>query len=669
MYRVLTAANERKHALLESPTGTGKTMALLCSSLAWQEHHFSNLYHPPPSSSTSSSSSSSFSFTSTDNKKKKTKKQKVGDEVEEEEEEEQKMSRNKVFYCSRTHSQVKQVVTELRRTTYRPKMAVLASREHLCVHPVVSQRSNKNHECKRLLETTAGGGCSYKKRMEVLRQHRAIQVGGPKEIWDVEDLAELGREVKACSYFTSRALAKDADLILCPYNYLLDPVIRESLDIDLTDALVIIDEAHNIEEACRSAASFHVDIALLEEARDQLLFLITEEHRWSVSSGSSSFSASSTSEEKGPISLGVDEERKGKDSSRVEVDVGVGGPNSVEVKKEKKKTKGELVQLLECSGMIGVLGLLLDWLKEAVMSLEAVDFEQHRNIWKGDGLWVTLAQVGITAQSLSLLLTAVKTLSAIFYSELAQDQNETDEEDEEGRRRGRRSSGGGIDGVKNGRRKANKNETEQPRTSSSVTAGSIVILQGLFRTLEAMLAEDYRHFSAFRLVLDKQFKRPEDSPGAGAGAGASSSSSSSSTITNRYGDVIVHTGYWVYSLNLWCMSPAVAFSAVAQAARAIVLTSGTLSPMEHIESELGVLFPLRFEAQHVINVPQQLWAGSLSRVHPTRSDPLNASFKNTDAVSHRHTHAHPLPLSSHFSFSFVSSHHCYCYNSWCFKMG
>ncbi len=36
MSRMILAMNKREHALLEAPTGSGKTMALLCASLAWQ---------------------------------------------------------------------------------------------------------------------------------------------------------------------------------------------------------------------------------------------------------------------------------------------------------------------------------------------------------------------------------------------------------------------------------------------------------------------------------------------------------------------------------------------------------------------------------------------------------------------------------------------------------
>ena len=47
--------------------------------------------------------------------------------------------------------------------------------------------------------------------------------------------------------------AEHAELIFCPYNYLLDPVIRRAVQIDVEDAVLILDEAHNIEDICRCA--------------------------------------------------------------------------------------------------------------------------------------------------------------------------------------------------------------------------------------------------------------------------------------------------------------------------------------------------------------------------------------------------------------------------------
>ena len=59
----------------------------------------------------------------------------------------------RVYYATRTHSQIQQVVRELKRTAYRPAMVVLGSRDHYCIHPSVRKKGrNINEECKQLLE-------------------------------------------------------------------------------------------------------------------------------------------------------------------------------------------------------------------------------------------------------------------------------------------------------------------------------------------------------------------------------------------------------------------------------------------------------------------------------------------------------------------------------------
>jgi len=45
-----------------------------------------------------------------------------------------------------------------------------------------------------------------------------------------------------------------------PYNYLIDPKIRENFKINYENSIIIFDEAHNIEKAAEDVASFEISL-------------------------------------------------------------------------------------------------------------------------------------------------------------------------------------------------------------------------------------------------------------------------------------------------------------------------------------------------------------------------------------------------------------------------
>ena len=49
-----------------------------------------------------------------------------------------------------------------------------------------------------------------------------------------------------CPYFLSLDMYKKADIVFMPYNYVIDPGMRDVLGDRLKDAVVLLDEAHNI---------------------------------------------------------------------------------------------------------------------------------------------------------------------------------------------------------------------------------------------------------------------------------------------------------------------------------------------------------------------------------------------------------------------------------------
>lgn len=50
------------------------------------------------------------------------------------------------------------------------------------------------------------------------------------------------------------------------YNYLIDPHIRKAMLLDVTDSVIIIDEAHNIEDSARESASLTLPVDTFNDA-------------------------------------------------------------------------------------------------------------------------------------------------------------------------------------------------------------------------------------------------------------------------------------------------------------------------------------------------------------------------------------------------------------------
>ncbi|XP_054456847.1 Fanconi anemia group J protein [Anoplopoma fimbria] len=178
----------------------------------------------------------------------------------------------KIFFGTRTHKQITQIAHELKRTVYSGvPMTILSSRGHTCVNPEVVPHSNRNERCKDLLDAKDGRSCHYYHGVQRMRDQRTLQrVHGLHDAWDIEDLVAIGKRLRSCSYYAARELMQEASIIFCPYNYLLDPMIRESMEIDLTGQIVVLDEAHNIEDCARESASFTLDHHSLLMSRDEL---------------------------------------------------------------------------------------------------------------------------------------------------------------------------------------------------------------------------------------------------------------------------------------------------------------------------------------------------------------------------------------------------------------
>lgn len=183
--------------------------------------------------------------------------------------------RRKIIYCSRTMSEIEKALAELRNLMdYRAKVLGyredfrglgLTSRKNLCLHPDVRKerkgavvdekcRSLTNGISKSKLQSgdSTAKLCEFHENLYDLEPHNLI----PPGVYTFEDLINYCESKRTCPYFTVRRMMQFCNIVIYSYHYLLDPKIADRVSKELSkDAIVIFDEAHNIDNVCIESLS------------------------------------------------------------------------------------------------------------------------------------------------------------------------------------------------------------------------------------------------------------------------------------------------------------------------------------------------------------------------------------------------------------------------------
>ncbi|KAK1811294.1 ATP-dependent DNA helicase chl1 [Friedmanniomyces endolithicus] len=198
----------------------------------------------------------------------------------------------KIYFCSRTHSQLSQFVGELQRVSLPPGMPpepamsaevseplkhlTLGSRKNLCINPKVSKLGSLtaiNERCMELQQRSAAveHKCPFLPKKDNEDSVLDFRDHILAKIRDIEDMAEVGRRLSICPYYASRTVTESAEMVTLPYPLLLQKTAREALGISLRGHIIIIDEAHNLMNAIEGIYSTHISEVQLNRARDSLL--------------------------------------------------------------------------------------------------------------------------------------------------------------------------------------------------------------------------------------------------------------------------------------------------------------------------------------------------------------------------------------------------------------
>ncbi|XP_075520370.1 uncharacterized protein LOC142553767 isoform X1 [Primulina tabacum] len=204
---------------------------------------------------------------------------------------EEEVTRMKIYFCSRTHSQLSQFISELRKTKFASELKVvcLGSRKNLCINEEVLKLGNStriNERCSELQKMKkdeaskmkvqklgaekgvrckkASSGCPMLRR-RTTEEFKNVVI--QQEPLDIEDLVHIGLNIGSCPYYGSRKIMPTADLVVLPYQSLLSKSSRESLGLSLKNSVVIIDEAHNLADTLISMYDAKITLHQLTHLR------------------------------------------------------------------------------------------------------------------------------------------------------------------------------------------------------------------------------------------------------------------------------------------------------------------------------------------------------------------------------------------------------------------
>ncbi|KAM5535189.1 hypothetical protein V8D89_011125 [Ganoderma adspersum] len=229
------------HCVLEMPSGTGKTVSLLSLIVSYQQ------FYP---------------------------------------------TKRKLIYCSRTVPEIEKALSELKRLMdYRKECAEtneerekeqnfygigVTSRKNLCIHPEVSKEKKGKVVDARCRDLTNSAVCTKGREnpgsVELCDWHEnlgKLEPGNliPPGIWTLADVLQHGRDNKICPYFLVRRMMPFVDVIIYSFHYLLDPKVAEQVSKELSkDAIVVFDEAHNIDNVCIESLSIDLTRPMLDSA-------------------------------------------------------------------------------------------------------------------------------------------------------------------------------------------------------------------------------------------------------------------------------------------------------------------------------------------------------------------------------------------------------------------
>lgn len=177
---------------------------------------------------------------------------------------------NKVIICTRTHEQVNHIIEEVKMINtkgHNIRCLALGAKWRFCINPWCN---GKEIQCQEFLEKDGNDYyCVYE---DMYRDDGIRDLLIPKvvpnffpDVLDIRDVRDLCHEHGFCPYHMMKRFVETADVVVTPYNFVFSIAQRNSIGLDASNSIVVVDESHNLPSVCRSLNTAGIDVDSIRE--------------------------------------------------------------------------------------------------------------------------------------------------------------------------------------------------------------------------------------------------------------------------------------------------------------------------------------------------------------------------------------------------------------------
>jgi DNA excision repair protein ERCC-2 len=191
----------------------------------------------------------------------------------------------KIIYTTRTNAQQRQVILELRAIREKNKKLKdkifgvgIQGRSNMCIlarhDPELANGTSEelsrfcNYEKKKTKSSNSKDkGCIYYRNFLDKEKTQLAKDWFKQNLPTAEEFIEFCEEKQLCPYEINRVLIRESNIVVVPYIYVFDLMIRnmlfDSLGIPEEDMILVVDEAHNLPDYIRDLYSAQLTMFML----------------------------------------------------------------------------------------------------------------------------------------------------------------------------------------------------------------------------------------------------------------------------------------------------------------------------------------------------------------------------------------------------------------------